>query len=187
MDDAKIITLLRNQQADKAFTKLYTYYSKVEKHILSNSGTKPDAQDIYQEALIVLYNKCQHNDFELTSSLNTYIYGISKYLWSNQLRKKSGKADFDITDAQVTATSNDFDDIVEEQSKLQLAEKVLTQIGQKCLSLLTMFYYQSMSMKDIASKTGHSTEQSAKNAKYKCLQRAKARLQKLKQSETAHA
>ena len=41
--------------------------------IINNNGTPDDAKDIYQEAIIVLYNKIKKGDFELNSKLKTFI------------------------------------------------------------------------------------------------------------------
>ena len=66
MNDQKLIELLQADKTDKAFYKLYSGYPKVEKLVLSKGGNKEDAQDVFQEALIVLYRKVNTTDFKLT-------------------------------------------------------------------------------------------------------------------------
>jgi DNA-directed RNA polymerase specialized sigma24 family protein len=86
MKQSKIIEYLKNGQHQRAFTKLYAHFPKVEKHILKNSGTKAEASDIFQEALIILYKKINEVNDQL--SVEGYLINTSKLLWSNELRKK---------------------------------------------------------------------------------------------------
>lgn len=187
MNDQDIISLLQDKKTDKAFLKLYKYYPKVQSLIKSNSGSSDDAQDIYQEALIVFYQKVQDPTFQLTSAIGTYLYGVSKLMWQNELRKRSKKSSISLDDYDLEIQSQIEPELEEDYQVKKFAERALSQIGQKCLTILSMFYYDSMSFKDIASKLGHSTEKSAKNAKYKCLQRAKAKLVQLKSQESVNA
>ena len=84
MSDEKIIELLKVNKTDKAFYKLYADFPKVKKMILAKGGTKDDAQDIFQEALIILYKKVNESEFKLTSKIGTYVYSVSRFLWKDQ-------------------------------------------------------------------------------------------------------
>ena len=70
---------------------------------------------------------------------------------------------------------------VEKESKIKIAEKVLTELGDKCRELLVLFYSGTMKLKDIAAKMGYTSENSAKNQKYKCLEGAKRKLAEIYQ------
>ena len=59
------------------------------KLVTSNSGTEYEAKDIYQEALIVLWQKAVSNNLVLTSKLSTYLYSICQNLWRKELDRKS--------------------------------------------------------------------------------------------------
>jgi DNA-directed RNA polymerase specialized sigma24 family protein len=54
--------------------------------VINNNGDEDEAKDIYQEAIIVLYNKVKRGDFELSSKLKTYIYSICRRLWLKRLK-----------------------------------------------------------------------------------------------------
>lgn len=170
MKSDKILTLLRQNKEDKAFGALYHYLPKVEKLIQSNSGTKEDARDVFQEALIVFCRKAKKSSFVLTASIDTYLYSTCRFLWNNELRKRK----LEISDTKIDLPENlDLEGQEEELSRLQNAEKALGQLGQKCIELLQFFYHQAMSMKEIAEKLNFSSEKSARNQKYKCLEQAK--------------
>ena len=179
MKDDKLLTEFRKGRSEKAFSRLYKYYPKVEKLIRSKGGTKDDAQDIFQEGLIILYKKVLKPDFELTASLSTYLYSICRLLWSNELRKRKQSEPFDEAISETIDEEKLFGEIQHEQD-LRLAESVLQQIGARCLELLKLFYYEALKMREIARLMKFSSEKVAKNQKYKCLQHAKLKLKALR-------
>ena len=80
---------IRNNNS-KIINEIYEKYSKaIIQYVTSNNGSADDAQDVFQEGMIVLFQKVHTPDFELTSSLLTYFYSICKFIWSNRLRKKT--------------------------------------------------------------------------------------------------
>ena len=172
MSDQKILEFFKTGQREKAFRQLYNLYPKIEKLILSKGGRKQDASDVFQEALIVLYRKLQSSDFVLTASFYTYLYSVSRYIWSDTLKQNSNP--------KTSGTQNEIDDsqveivkTVQEEKKYQLAENAFSELGERCQQLLLMFYYKKMSFKTIAESMQFKSEKIAKNQKYKCLQKAK--------------
>jgi RNA polymerase sigma factor (sigma-70 family) len=178
MEDQKIIELIKQQQHDKVFKTLYVYFPVVKKMILANGGRSEDAEDIYQDALIVFYKKASEIDFKLTSSINTYLYSIARFMWMDQFKKQQKQVFVDIEKEQINEV--EFITTIETENQWKLAEKVISELGERCKELLLLFYFQSKKMKDIASKMGYNSENTAKNQKYKCLETAKVKLKALK-------
>lgn len=180
MEDQKIIELIRSRKHDKVFTALYSYFPAIKKMIIANGGRSEDAEDVYQDALIVFYKKASTEEFELSSSINTYLYSICKYMWSDKLKKRQHKTElsFENQEMNLPELIADF----EEEEHLKLSERVITELGERCRELLIMFYFQSMKLKDIAASMGYNSENTAKNQKYKCLEAAKSKLKALKAS-----
>jgi len=83
-DNEVILGILNNSES--VLKRLYiAYFPMVLQLIINNSGNEDDAKDIYQEAIIVLYNKVKTGDFELSSKLKTYIYSVCRRLWLKRL------------------------------------------------------------------------------------------------------
>jgi len=179
MDDNKIIELLKIGKQNKAFLKLYKNYPQVEKLILSKGGAKEDAKDVFQEALIIFYEKVSNTEFKLTSAIGTYLYSVSRFLWKDELIKRKGKTAVEVDFEFTSEEESEFQLALEREAKFKQIESVLSQIGDKCLQLLKMFYYDGLKMKEIASKVGLKSEKIAKNQKYKCLERAKLKVKAL--------
>lgn len=177
MSDEKIIELLKVNKTDRAFSKLYIDFPKVKKMILSKGGTKDDAQDIFQEALIILYNKVNQGDFKLTSKIGTYLYSVSRFLWKDQLIKNNKTVDSDFSNDQLIETNKEeLEEIIKKEEKLQVIEQVLKEISQKCQEIFELFYFKKLSMKDIAIKMKYTSERVARTQKYKCVEQAKKKI-----------
>jgi RNA polymerase sigma factor (sigma-70 family) len=177
MEDQKIIELIKSHKHDKVFTTLYKYFPAVKKMILVNGGRNEDAEDIYQEALIVFYKKAASEDFKLTSSINTYLYSICRFMWKDQLKKQQKRSFIDIEKEIIN--ESEFILEIETEDHFKLAEKAISELGDRCKELLTLFYFNSKKMKEIAVKMGYNSENTAKNQKYKCLETAKNNLKAL--------
>jgi DNA-directed RNA polymerase specialized sigma24 family protein len=63
-------------------------YGVIQHLIINNNGSEDDAKDIFQEALIVLYEKSKSGVFELNCQIKTYMYSVSKRLWLKRLQKR---------------------------------------------------------------------------------------------------
>ena len=180
MTDQEIIELLRNNRNDKAFFALYKHFPLVRKMIISKGGKSEDAEDIYQEALIVLCRKVTQPKFKLTAQLSTYLYSVCRFMWNDELKKR-GKQNLVVFDDSIDKAEEDsLNEILEEESQNKIAEKIINELGDRCKELLLLFYSGTMKLKDIALKMGYSSENTAKNQKYKCLENAKNKLQELK-------
>lgn len=174
MKESKIIHFLQHDMQDKAFRRLYKYYPKVEKHILINSGSKEEALDIFQDALVVLYQKVSDPKFSVDTEIKIdgFLINTCKLLWSNELRKKKVRKGDD-SGLGSLEFEDDIAEQIEKEEKFKVMEDIIKKLGQKCKSILEMFYYKSSSMESIAKKFGYKTVKSAKVQKYKCMENAR--------------
>jgi DNA-directed RNA polymerase specialized sigma24 family protein len=88
MKQQKIVNQLQNGEHEKAFEQLYHYFPKIQKYIRLNSGSKDEALDIFQEALIILYKKVKLVSEKEDFKVDGFLINTCKLLWSNELRKK---------------------------------------------------------------------------------------------------
>lgn len=160
-----------------ALKSFYTNnYSKTEKYILNNNGTIEQAKDIYQEAFIAVWRNIQLDKFypENENSLAAYLSRIAKNKWLDYLRSHHYKNTVplpDDTDAiEETLPEEDVRYIAEVKNKFK-------SLGEKCREVLTRFYYKKESMRSIAEKF-EWTEATAKNNKYRCMERLRELLEK---------
>lgn len=151
------------------------YYPAIARMIINNSGTEDEAKDIFQESVMVLYNKVTQKKFELNSKLSTFLYAVSRRLWLKQLTRHGNVASSsDISDYEdILHVEDDIDKHQENELKFDQMNLALQEIGEPCKTLLKDFYIKNLSMKDIQEKFGYTNTDNAKTQKYKCLQRLK--------------
>ncbi len=169
MGKAKDQQLLQGirEGAPQAIQDCYTYYFEgLHRYILHNSGTKEDAEDVFQEVLVIVYQKSQSDSFVLTASLATYIYSIGKRIWLKRLRE--------LKKQPITTQAILTEDLMEEttddialQSKEYLYRKHFLLIGTTCRQLLLLFF-QGKKNREIAKKLAYTPEY-AKKKKAKCI------------------
>lgn len=174
MNSQNLIKQIRNGE-QRGFKKLYKYYPVIKKWLLANGCAKSDVQDIFQQALLVFCEKCQDSDFTLTASIDTYLFSVSKFVFYAKCRetqKNSPKRRVP-TELIDIAASNDVNELQQKEERLSAATKAFQKLGEKCRTILTLFYLKRESMKEIAQRVGLRNEKVAKNQKYKCLKKAK--------------
>lgn len=162
------------------YRKIYKEnFPLVKKLVLANHGDEEDARDIYQETFIVFYEKLKRDDFTLTCAIPTYLYSVARNLWLKRLRKlqydgvlKLKESDSDrIMDAG--EVDEDVEQHVQKEEFLGNVERSLEQLGDPCCGILKDFFYNKLSMEEIALKFGYTNADNAKNQKYKCFNRFK--------------
>ena len=171
-DSEVIIGILNN--SDSVLKRLYlAYFPMVLQLILNNNGNEDDAKDVYQEAIIVLYNKVKRGDFELSSKLKTYIYSICRRLWLKRL-KQLNRYGGDIKDFQeYLPVEDEIEKHQDRDMQLNKMEEALKLLGEPCKTIMEDFYMHSKSMQEICERFGYTNADNAKTQKYKCLQRLK--------------
>ena len=186
MTDQQIIQLIRNRQTDKALGILYRHFPMIRKLITEMGGTKQDAEDIFQESLIIFCRKARDYNFNLTAQLSTYLYSVCRFLWKDELKKRTQLPASDFESGLSMADEENIRDSVEEDKRIKMAQKILDELGDRCRDLLLLFYKGGLRLKDIASKMGYASEAAAKNQKYKCLENARNKLKELQQISSTY-
>ncbi len=156
-------------EINKIFGKIYDrHFNMVKVFVLQNNGSLTDAEDIFQETLIILNAKLNEEDFMLTAQLKTYIMGISKNLWYKRLRDQ--KIIVDIGDYENTELQ-EMDWFVEnEKSNSEKILNVLAGISTHCNRLINDIFFKSTPIREIQKLYGYSSKHNAQNQKHKCIQ-----------------
>lgn len=171
-DREVVLGILNN--SDDALNKLYVgYFPMILQFILNNNGDEDDAKDVYQEGIIVLYNKIKSGDFELSSKLKTYLYSVCRRIWLKKLSQQSKKTN-NISDFEdIISTDVDIEDHEQKEEQFDKMQSALLHLGEPCKTIIQDFYINNLSMHDISEKFGYTNTDNAKTQKYKCLQRLK--------------
>ncbi|HMG82303.1 MAG TPA: sigma-70 family RNA polymerase sigma factor [Ferruginibacter sp.] len=148
-------------------------YTMIQGFVLNNTGSVDDARDIFQEAMIVLYEKALSGTFELNCQLKTYMYSVCRRLWLKRLQHDQ-RFNTKVENLQETIpVEEELEDHDKKNTDFMIMEAAMHKIGEPCKSLLDAYYLQKKSMQEIATEFGYTNADNAKTQKYKCLVRLK--------------
>jgi RNA polymerase sigma factor (sigma-70 family) len=154
-----------------------------------NTGKTPDDElhDVFQDAILNLYEKIVKGDFVLTCKLQTYMNQVCKFQLLSKIKKSKLTITFEenigyddedgITlsyDVSITDTLDEIEDTKEAQfMALESALEIMKTAGGRCYELLTFFWYQRKSMNELTEIFGYSDADNTKNQKARCQKRLK--------------
>ena len=154
---------------DETLKSLYKKWPDIKRYLKSKGCDPVDADDIFQEALLIFVRKTEEPNFELTVAPFHYVKNTCKFLWYNQSRKQAKNLK-----VEVPENLEDFEgDWFAKEMKLQQIESAISQIGAQCQQILRLFYGLGLSMVEVAKKLGIRNGGVAKTQKYRCLNKLK--------------
>lgn len=168
-DPAAAIHRALHTDREATLTRLYRRtFPLVRRLVLRHGGTEQDAQDVFQDALVIFYEKAVGGTLVLTASASTYLVSISRNLWRQELSRRNrnvsvewtAEAEAQLADEPVVASAEAF-------SVVEYVEK----LGEKCKSILLSFYYFQQPLEQIAATHHYRSVRSATVQKFKCLER----------------
>jgi len=162
LSDKDLIEGIRRQD-EEALNYLYdNYFKPIKQHVLKNRGNEDDVSDVFQDAIIILYQRICENNFELTSDLRGYFFGIARNVWNNHLRLKSRTEGLENIDV---AEENDEDLSDPLFSKIMM--RAFNMLKPECQEVLRMFY-DGATFDEIAKRMNFKNETYARRKKYLC-------------------
>jgi RNA polymerase sigma factor (sigma-70 family) len=158
----------------RAVEALYkSHFGMIQHFVINNNGSFDDARDIFQEAMITLYEKVQLDNFALTCQIKTYLFSICKNLWLKRLQQM-GKYSTPLSAQEETiSVEEDLDRFEKKDAAFAIMDRALNSLGEPCKSLLEGYYLNKKGMQELANQFGYTNADNAKNQKYKCLMRLK--------------
>ena len=67
---------------DSCIKFLYREYFPMVRSIVSTqNGSQEDAEDVFHDGLIIIYNRLKNKRFKLNSTLKTYLFFVCKNIW----------------------------------------------------------------------------------------------------------
>lgn len=162
------------QSDKKAIETIYREnFNMIQSLILNNSGSADDAKDIFQETMIVLYEKVRSGTFELNCLIKTYVYSVSRRLWLKRLQQMNRYAPSLDGLHETVPVEEEIEEHERVNTEFEMMNKAIGSLGEPCKGLLEAYYLEKKNMQEIALSFGYTNADNAKNQKYKCLMRLK--------------
>lgn len=170
--DGQLLEWLRSgRQPDPILRYLYRqHFGSLSNYIEQNTGSREDAEDIFQEVLISFIELVRLEKFRGDSSVKTFLYSMNRNLWLNELKKRNRSlAREKIYEKDRPSLQTATDELIAGREARQQVLTVVGKLGDTCRKILLGFYYRELSMKEILADIGYENEQVVRNKKYKCL------------------
>jgi len=175
--DEAIIEGLRLRK-ENIIKYVYKEYFSMTRHlIINNSGTGQDAEDVFQDVLVIVYNRIMIDQLELNSTFKTFFYSVCRNIWMQQLEKrkkfKNEFVDFETITEIPEQTIEEIYDI--EKKKNKLYQLHFLNMSDDCQKVIQLFL-KKISLREIANIMGYKTEKYAKTRKFDCKEELKTRI-----------
>jgi len=169
LSDEEIVAGLRKRD-NRVLNYIYqNFFTPVKQLILHNAGSETDAEDIFQEALIVIFKKLRaEGDFELNAAFSTYIYSIARLLWLKHLRKIK-KIDIDPLnrDMEERIEFEEPSPVEDKDLRMAIYQRTLLKIPEDCQKILRLTA-QDLSSLEIAEQLGFRSEGYVRKRRHFC-------------------
>jgi RNA polymerase sigma factor (sigma-70 family) len=148
------------------FVKLYKQvFPQVARYVAARGGSLDEAKDVFQDSLVILFEKL-NSDYPIVKTEREYLIGVSKNLWINRYRQKS-------KEQPLESSIQDHELGAEHQVNSLRILRFLEKSGRKCMDMLQSFYYEKLTLEEIAQKFKFSGIRSATVQKYKCIEKVR--------------
>lgn len=166
--DARILDQIRNGDEEGLLELYRSNRRPVTAFVTRNSGNADDAEDLLQEALVVLWERVRTGKFEFAAKLDTFVFATVKNMWLRRLARKRREAPDGIDPELLPDNSASALDALLEDEQVQIVRDALEALGEPCKTLLLLFYWEERSMEEIADQLGFANADTAKSKKYQC-------------------
>ena len=151
-------------------------------YVQRNSGTEADADEVLQEAVVILWEKVRAGTFEAQSKLSTFLMGVIKNIWARRLARRKREAPIAEEFDPPTGEESILDGLIREE-QVEAMHKAMSRITELCRKILLMFYWEEKSMEEIAADLGLANAETAKSKKYQCRKSLESHLRSLTDHE----
>ena len=176
--DADLYEALRLGER-RAFDQLYRFARPMATKTLTQIGCPAaEVDDLFQDALLALYQNVADGRYRLRADtkITTYLVRLCRNRWIDRTRRvayrRTATVGEHVERAGTGEEGADIEAALRRERHLERLDEAFALLGERCQHLLRRFYYDRASLSEIAAERG-ITPQSAKNEKYRCMQRLK--------------
>lgn len=162
--------------SDDVIRYLYSNnFPKAKKLVDEESIKGMDTKDLFHEALIVLIENVRHGKFNGASTVETYLMSILKFKFYDQIRKTNKIKSYEMTESyeQTVILSEEH----EQSAEIKNLAKGLKKLTEECERILTSYYYENLSLKEIATQMSY-TDAFVRVKKSRCIKKLRESITK---------
>lgn len=162
-----LIKGIRNHETTILHHVYEYYYPVIEGYITHNQGSREQARDIFQDAMIIIYKRIRANELELSCKFGTYLYAICKNIWMQERKKFLQRADKLRHQPLEVHDPGPADDPLLQNHLSGLFNKHFDALSKDCQKILSM-YFNNFSVEDIRAAMNYKDLHHTADRKYRC-------------------
>jgi RNA polymerase sigma factor (sigma-70 family) len=168
----QIPELMRQGKDREVIPLLYKkVFPVVQKYITRRSGRKEDADDVFQDAMMIFYKQVIKNTFDSKYSIYGYLYKVSINCWINKVKKENRMELIDEMGDTKSEETMEINESMISGKDENILKSVFSDIGEKCIELLTYTIYYNLLMEDIVIRMGFTSVSAVKMQQQRCKQK----------------
>lgn len=142
-------------------------FPKLERFILRNSGSKEDAKDVFQEALMALFTHVKLGKFDCRYEIGAFLYVVACNRWRKRNKNKQEFMGVEESSLTTYSENSTYEAVFSSDTK-EVVRNLFDQIGENCKKILQLSVFNNYSLKEIAAELGYDSEDTVKTRRYKC-------------------
>ena len=162
-----LITGIRNNDSAVLEHVYLTYFPIIEGYVIHNQGTSEHAKDVFQDAMMVVYNRTKSGELILTCKFGTYLYAVCKNIWMQERKKNLLHAEKLRQQPMVVHDPGPADDPLLQKHLTQVFNKHFDELSKDCQKILSM-YFNNFTVEDIRAAMNYKDLHHAADRKYRC-------------------
>lgn len=165
--EESIIEGIRNHNS-RILQHVYdTQFPIIESYIIHNQGTRDQAKDVFQEAMIVVYKRVRSGKLELSCKFGTYLYAICKNIWIQERKKYLLRSEKLRQQPLMVNDPGPADDPLLQSHLSELFNKHFGELSEDCQKILSMFF-NNFNVEEIRTAMNYKDVHHAADRKYRC-------------------
>ena len=146
---------------------------KILRYLKSKGCPREDAEDIYQDAIIIFDRKVVDGEYMAMASIENFIFSIVKMNWLNKFRSYQRQSENEIEDDMLV--EEDVTAYYNRKEKAETLSKVINLVNERCRKILTLFS-EGLKTDAIADELNLIDKVRVQKEKYRCLNRIRQKL-----------
>jgi RNA polymerase sigma factor (sigma-70 family) len=165
--DQEIIDGIKSQDNNVLLFVYHKNFRSVKHYIEKNNGSDQDAEDVFQDAMILIFDKINDDSLVLNCTMQTYLFSVIKLLWLKQLKfRERRKVVIEECDSFISNNEDILDTILRTERK-SVFLKHYNELTEDCQTIIK-YFLRGLSISEITKAMGYNSEQHTKNRRFRC-------------------
>ena len=143
------------------------YYPAIESFVMHHNGSVEQAEDVFQEGLIVIYRKLKNEDLYLSCKVSTYLYSVCKRIWIQERKKRFIQQEKLKEHPMTLEDSGAIENPIDHQILKELIQKHLATMSPDCQKILKLTF-NDCTVEEIRKEMNYNSLNHAIDRKYRC-------------------